>query len=210
MSTCRSALTPAFRCASPPRCRSPATAAACLSLVEGRPIKVEGNPRHPAEPRRNRRVRRGGVLSLYDPDRSQAVRIGGSRWPGMRSGGVLQAQMQQRRIAERRRLAHPHRAHHLADAAPSVRCLLRRFPRRWYRYEPINDDAARAGAALAFGRPLTALPRLAMPQVVLALDADPLGPGPQQIAHGPDSTMPPRRSFRPGFLRLYAAEPAGR
>ena len=40
-----------------------------------------------------------------------------------------------------------------------------------------------AASRAAFGRPLTARPRLAAADVVLLLDADPLGPGPEQIAN---------------------------
>ena len=58
---------------------------------------------------------------------------------------------------------------------------MKKFPQAaWHVYEPA-DDAARAGAALAYGRPLAALPRLDQADVVLTLDADPLGPGPDQL-----------------------------
>ena len=38
----------------------------------------------------------------------------------------------------------------------------------------------------AFGRPLTALPRFDDARVVLTLDDDPIGPGPQQIRFAHD------------------------
>ena len=57
---------------------------------------------------------------------------------------------------------------------------------KWYRYEPVEDDAVRAGAVQAFGQPVTALPRFVDARVVLALDADPLGFGPEQIRFGRD------------------------
>jgi len=64
---------------------------------------------------------------------------------------------------------------------------LESFPQaKWYRYEPVDDDAARAGAARAFGRPLSAIPRLADARVAVTLDADPIGPGPEQIRFGHD------------------------
>ena len=44
---------------------------------------------------------------------------------------------------------------------------------RWYRYEPVNDDMASAGATLAFGRVVAAMPRWAEADVVLSLAADP-------------------------------------
>ena len=81
--------------------------------------------------------------------------------------------------------------------------MLQRFPRAaWHAHEPVGDDAARAGAALAYGRRCDVLPRLDHAEVVLALDADPLGPGPDQIRNarglaarrdpqGGDPVLPP-------------------
>ena len=53
----------------------------------------------------------------------------------------------------------------------------------WHAQQPVGEDERAAGAALAFGRPLELLPRLDRAAVVLCLDADPLGPGPDQIRH---------------------------
>src|SRR6266566_7040300 len=63
--------------------------------VEGRPIKVEGNPRHPASLGSTDVFAEASVLSLYDPDRSKAVRneVQPVAWDVF--WGVLQAQMQQ-------------------------------------------------------------------------------------------------------------------
>lgn len=44
-----------------------------VEIREGRPIKVEGNPRHPASLGATDVFAQAEVLSLYDPDRSQAV-----------------------------------------------------------------------------------------------------------------------------------------
>ena len=76
----------------------------------------------------------------------------------------------------------------------------------WRRFEPTGDDAARAGSRLAFGRVLDVRPRLADCAVVLCLDADPLGPGPDQVANG-RAFAAARAPGRTPFLRLYAAEP---
>ena len=64
--------------------------------------------------------------------------------------------------------------------------LLQTFPKAaWHAYEPIDDDNAEAGAALAFGRPLRSVPHLDEARVLVALDADPLGHGPDQLGQRP-------------------------
>jgi len=178
--------------------------------VEGRPIKVDGNPRHPESLGSTDVFAEASVLSLYDPDRSRAVRnrVQPMAWDAF--WGVLQGQMQQ----EKSRNGAGLRILTGRVTSPTLRRqfndLLQALPEaKWYRYEPINDDAATAGAALAFGRPLTALPRLGDAQVVLALDADPLGPGPQQIRMARAFNNARRAGASDQeFLRLYAAEPA--
>ncbi|MEJ1935397.1 molybdopterin dinucleotide binding domain-containing protein, partial [Nostoc sp. NIES-2111] len=50
----------------------------------------------------------------------------------------------------------------------------------WHAYEP-TDGPSGEGARLAFGREIEVVPHLDRADVVLCLDADPLGPGPDQI-----------------------------
>src|SRR5581483_6674467 len=51
---------------------------ALVTSIEGRPIKVEGNPRHPASLGATDVFAEAEVLALYDPNRSKAVRSGTS------------------------------------------------------------------------------------------------------------------------------------
>src|SRR5258708_12904287 len=44
-----------------------------VTSVEGRPIKIDGNPRHPASLGATDVFTEAALLSLYDPDRSNAV-----------------------------------------------------------------------------------------------------------------------------------------
>ena len=178
--------------------------------IEGRPIKIEGNPRHPGSLGSTDVFAEASVLSLYDPDRSQVVRnrVQPVAWDAF--WGLLQAQMQR----EKTRAGSGLRIVTGRITSPTLRRqldeLLHAFPQaRWYRYEPVNDDAALAGAVSAFGQAVTAIPRFADARVVLALDADPLGPGPQQIRMARDFIAARHaQSSARDFLRLYAAEPA--
>ncbi len=74
---------------------------------------------------------------------------------------------------------------------------------RVHGHDPLDVAAARQGAALAYGRPLWTLPRLGDADVVVSLDADPLGPGPMQIAFA-RGFAERRRNVDAG--RLYVAQ----
>ena len=188
-----------------------------VTSVEGRPIKIDGNPRHPASLGATDVFAEAAVLSLYDPDRSKAVRRG----TGVYSWDAFEAALRTQLAAERGRDGSGLRILTNRITSPTllaqIDTLLESFPQaKWYRYEPVDDDAARAGAARAFGRPLSAIPRLADARVAVMLDADPIGPGPEQIRFGHDfiSARKSKWAFKsaleqaPEFLRLYAVESA--
>ncbi len=181
-----------------------------VTSVEGRPTKIEGNPRHPASLGATDVFAEAAVLSLYDPDRSKTVRgrTNVESWDAFAS--ALRAQMEKEKAREGAglrllsgRLTSP-------TLVRQRDALLKQFPQaRWYQYEPVSRDAETAGAALAYGRPLLALPRIAEARVILALDSDWLGPGPQQIAWARGFAEARRKtSDANAFLRLYVAESA--
>jgi len=180
-----------------------------VSSVEGRPIKVDGNPKHPASLGATDIFNEAEVLSLYDPDRSKTPRAGNSLrdWSSFEAALLAAlAREQDARGAGLRilttRITSP-------TLIGQINETLKRFPQaRWYRYEPVDDDAALAGSALAYGRPLLALPRLHEARVILALDADPLGPGPAQIRFAREFIGARNATSPQDFPRLYAAEPA--
>jgi len=180
-----------------------------VTSVEGRPIKVDGNPRHPASLGSTDVFAEADVMSLYDPDRSKAVR-GSTK---VESWDAFQSALHARMEKEQARGGAGMRILSGRITSPTLArqrdALLKQFPQaRWYRYEPVNDDFEMVGARLAFGRPLTALPRAADASVVLALDADWLGPGPSQIANARGFAEARRQPSAPDrFQRLYVVEP---
>ncbi|HWE07255.1 MAG TPA: 4Fe-4S dicluster domain-containing protein, partial [Rhizomicrobium sp.] len=172
--------------------------------VDGRPIKIEGNPRHPFSLGATDIFAESEVLSLYDPDRSKTAmrknRIAtwdefAANWNsvvGTASGHGLA--LVTGRIVSPTTLA-------------QIDTLKKRFPDlRWYRYEPVNDDSSRAGARLAFGRVVTALPRWAEADIILSLDADPLGHGPDELRIA--RAYASRRGSNRKRQRLHVVEPA--
>jgi molybdopterin-containing oxidoreductase family iron-sulfur binding subunit len=180
-----------------------------VTAIEGRPIKVDGNPRHPASFGATDIFAEAAILSLYDPDRSKAPRIhGGLRsWPAFE--GELQTQITQERARDGAGLRILTNRVTSPTLLGQLQGVLKLFPEaKWYRYEPVDDDAERGGAMQAFGRPLTALPRLRDARVVLALDADPIGCGPEQIRLSREFVAARQAPSAADFLRLYVVEPA--
>jgi Fe-S-cluster-containing dehydrogenase component len=178
-----------------------------VTSVEGRPIKIEGNPRHPASLGSTDAFAEAAIMGLYDPDRSQAPRHGDDISTWNEFAGALQTQLEHERSQQGAglrlvsgRVTSPTLLRQIDD-------MLKKFPQaRWYRYEPISDDAVTAGAVMAYDKALTPLPRFGDAAVVLTLDADPLGPGPQQIVNARGYSRRRQKDARP-FMRLYAVEP---
>ncbi len=178
-----------------------------VTSMEGRPIKIDGNPRHPASLGATDVFAEADLLTLYDPNRSRAVRTGNA----ISSWNLFETALLQRleQVQPQQggglalltgRITSPTLIGQIAD-------LQKRLPQaRWYRSEPIDDDATAGGAVLAFGRKLTALPRYADARCAVMLDADPLGPGPEQVRIA-RSVAGARQSRSAGdSLRLYAIE----
>src|SRR5205085_1708162 len=124
-------------------------------LVEshmGRPTKVEGNPDHPASLGATDAFAQASVLSLYDPDRSQAVihdgRIGSWNEFQRQIAITLEEQKSNKGAGLRvltENITSP-------SLAAEMRTLLTTFPNaRWHQYESVSRDAVNAGSMLAFG-----------------------------------------------------------
>src|SRR5687767_12512506 len=142
---------------------------------EGRPTKVEGNPSHPSTLGASSSRVQASVLGLYDPDRSQTIRLKGeaksasdfvTAWTQLSeahaaSGGAGLAVLSES-------FASPT----LARLSSQLRA---RFPRvQWATYDAISDENRLAGLKTASGRDLDLMLRLDRAAVILALDADPL------------------------------------
>jgi molybdopterin-containing oxidoreductase family iron-sulfur binding subunit len=175
--------------------------------VDGRPIKIEGNPSHPASLGATDPFLEASVLSLYDPDRSQTVTETGriASWPAFHK--ALSQQMQTHRADRGRGLRLLTGRVTSPTLLRQIAVLLQQFPEAvWHVHEPLDDAAASEGARLVFGRPLCALPQFEKARVVLALDADPLGPGPDQLRNARGWAKLRGSAVGDNFSRLYALE----
>ncbi len=180
-----------------------------VTSVEGRPIKIDGNPRHPASLGATDVFAEATVLSLYDPDRSKAPWSGGRIQSWNAFEVALQPRLQQAAAQHGAGFALLTGRVTSPTMTAQVGALLAAMPQaRWYRYEPVEDDALADGVFRAFGRAAIALPRFSDTRVALLLDADPLGCGPDQVRLGHD-IIAARQSHAPrDRLRLYAVEPS--
>jgi molybdopterin-containing oxidoreductase family iron-sulfur binding subunit len=178
---------------------------------EGRPIKIEGNPLHPASLGATDVFAQAEVLSLYDPDRSRAPTENGiestrkeSTWESFER---FLRPMRDELVAEKGRGLHlllP------PLASPTVERLVgaarRILPHaRWYRHGPISDDARHAGAVLAFGRPVDLVHDLTQADVIVTLGGDLFATEPGHIRHAADFQARRRDPGRP-LPRLVALE----
>ncbi len=145
-------------------------------LVEshmGRPTKVEGNPLHPASLGATDVFDQAAVLTLYDPDRSQAVTNIGriSSWQAFVT--ALSGRMDTLRGSGGSGLRVLTETITSPTLADQLQTLLEQFPQaRWHQYEPLTRDNVRAGAQLAFGQVINTTYRFDQADRILALDAD--------------------------------------
>ncbi|MDQ3458224.1 MAG: TAT-variant-translocated molybdopterin oxidoreductase [Deinococcota bacterium] len=156
-------------------------------LVEshmGRPIKVEGNPAHPASLGATDTMMQAAVLTLYDPDRSREVRRRGvtDEEPGVDmwerfytdlASAADDTAMNLRILTDT--LTSP-------SLIAQIREILERYPNAvWHQYDAAGLDNARMGAELAFGEPVGVVYDFSQADVILSLDADFLGVGPGKL-----------------------------
>lgn len=175
---------------------------------EGRPTKIEGLPEHPVNMGSADGITQALILELYDPDRSM--------WP---LRGDVRASTQEfsaffdQLSAEARQSGGEGLAILMqSTSSPSLIDLRRRvaaaLPRAtWHVWEPINEDRAREGARLAFGRPVVAQYDFEKADVVVSLDADFLASGRDHLRN---ARLWARRRRREGghaaINKLFVAE----
>lgn len=174
----------------------------------GRPIKIEGNDLHPASLGATDAFAQASVLTLYDPDRSQAVLDQGKVSDWERFTLSLTAQRQKWRAREGEGV------HLLTQTITSptlgnqLTRFLQEFPKaRWHRYQPVDRAASRAGAQLAFGEAVETLYRFDRADVVVSLEADFLAAQPGHVRYARDFASARQvRAAKNAMNRLYVIE----
>ncbi|HET9160225.1 MAG TPA: hypothetical protein VFN88_06405, partial [Caulobacteraceae bacterium] len=179
------------------------------STQMGRPTKLEGLPGHLCSQGAADAFAQASILGLYDPGRSQSVHKAGqiSDWNAFDAAMTENARRLDATGGAGLRLLTAQ------ETSPTlirqVEAMRARWPGlRWHMFEPAGDEDRRAAARASFGRPLDALPRLDLAEVVVSLDDDLLGPGPQQTRNGRLWSLR-RQGFQRGDGQslLFCAEP---
>jgi len=151
---------------------------------EGRPTKIEGNPRHPASMGASDVFMQASILSLYDPDRSQVVMERGeiSTWEHFLQ--VMDRPLRAQRDKQGKGLRILIESTTSPTLLAQLQALRKDLPQmNVHQYDAIGRGNRRAGAILAFGDPNNVVYRLDQAAVVLSLDADFLSSDPASLAY---------------------------
>jgi MoCo/4Fe-4S cofactor protein with predicted Tat translocation signal len=181
-----------------------------VTVFDGRPVKIEGNPNHPQSLGATDSLAQAAILNLYDPDRSRQVlrRESGGRgdiakWEQFDAfakdhfGGLREKQGDGLTILAE------------ADSSPTLARLrsqfLEAYPEaKWVEYEPLSRDNERAGAEAAIGSPYRTQLHLEKTHVVVSLDADLFGDHPTGLRN--TRHFAEGRDPKGDMNRLYVAE----
>jgi MoCo/4Fe-4S cofactor protein with predicted Tat translocation signal len=174
---------------------------------DGRPIKLEGNPKHPGSLGAAGVWQQATLLELYDPDRSQSVTKGGKKaeWAAFvefvkehfdkaKAGGGAGLYV----------LAGVSSSPSLADMRGR---LLEKFPQaKWLTWEPLAGNESELGTKLVFGKPQRVHLDVSKANVLVSLDADIIGSGyPNSLVH--ERALSDRHSpDHPNMSRVYVVE----
>ncbi len=173
-----------------------------------RPIKVEGNPDHPASLGAASAIMQASILQLYDPRRAQTI-IG--------AGQIAAWQGFVRALYERRESLLARNGEGLriltgAATSPSLLAQLAelqgKFPgMRWHQWEPMHRDNELGAAQQSFGKPLERIFNLKNAERLFAVESDLISTAPGGLAYARDFAAG-RRPVETGgkMSRVYAIE----
>lgn len=148
-------------------------------LVEsrlGRPLKVEGNPLHPASAGGTNVFAQAATLQLYEPDRLRLPTEDGRTADRGRLLARLAALRERWDATQGAGLRFLSQASSSPTLGRLIDEAMRRWPRsKWTFHEPVGDENVRRGSAIAFGpdrERLRPVYRFDRASVVLSIDDD--------------------------------------
>jgi MoCo/4Fe-4S cofactor protein with predicted Tat translocation signal len=175
-----------------------------------RPIKVEGNPDHPASLGAASAIMQASILQLYDPRRAQSIVGHGNitAWEGFVSA------LHDRRDALKARNGDGLRILTGAVSSPSLTAQLttlqQQFPEMgWHQWEPLHRDNEHAAAIISFGQPVERIFDLGKADIIFGIESDLVSAIPGWLAYARHFAAA-RRPIETGgkMSRVYAIESA--
>ncbi len=181
-----------------------------VESVDGRPIKVEGNPLHPQNRGASTIYEQNLLLEMYDPDRSRGVaQVKGGAFEDSTDEAFDKAFVP---VAAECRQNGGRGLVVISElsSSPSIARMKRKFAAampqaKWFEYEVASDDNSREGARIAFGQPCRTLLRLDRASVVLSLEDDFVHGHPAALRYARDFTAA-RKPGEAKMNRLYVIE----
>ncbi len=173
-----------------------------------RPIKVEGNPDHPASLGAASAIMQASILQLYDPRRAQSIIGHGNitAWEGFVSA------LHDRRNALKARHGAGVRILTGAVSSPSLTAQLaaleQQFPEmRWHQWEPLHRDNEYASAIASFGRPVERIFDVSKADIIFGVESDLISATPGWLAYARHFAAARRPTETGGAMsRVYAIE----
>lgn len=173
--------------------------------IDGRPIKLDGNPTHPNSKGKSGIYHQAAVLSLYDPDRRKSIEKDGKITDRKTMIGLIKKIRYQKAKTNGKGLAI------IAEtsASPTFHRLAIALKTTWpdaifVESNPISSSAVNAAAAIAFGKNCRVVYRIENARTIVAFDADLLGSFPDNVRHQFEFSQN-RTPDRP-MNRLFAIE----
>ena len=175
-----------------------------------RPVKVEGNPEHPASLGAASAIMQASILELYDPRRVQSI-VG--------QGEIDSWEHLITALFERREQLLQHGGAGLrlltgTVTSPSlsaqIKALQQQFPQmRWHQWEPLNRDNEHIAIQRSFGRPLDKVYNVDNADTVFAVESDLISSVPGWLAYARQFAARRRPDETGGRMsRVYAIESA--
>ncbi len=173
-----------------------------------RPLKVEGNPDHPASLGAASAIMQASILELYDPHRAQTIIGNGqiSAWETFISA------VHDRRNALLARNGDGLRILTGAISSPFLTAQLaklqQQFPEmRWHQWEPVHRDNELGAAMTSFGQPVDRIFDISKAERVFGIESDLVSGCPGWLAYARQFAAGRRPAESGGKMsRVYAIE----
>ncbi len=173
-----------------------------------RPIKVEGNPDHPASLGAASAIMQASILSLYDPRRAQTILGKGeiATWQAFTTALYDRQNALMARHGEGLRILTG--AITSPSLAAQLATLQQRFPAmRWHQWEPLHRDNELAAAQRSFGQNVERIFDLTKAQRIFGIESDLISAAPGWLAYARHFAAARRPGETGGTMsRVYAIE----